>query len=233
MRSILFFSIIITLLLIAIPGIGRDFAPQDFDPADPSQVDSYRQAVVDLIGEMTIVGKDTYGNKLFTVIPFPLELVAMMTQLQIHEQNITDPVLLDNLLADQNSLKPASNSFAFVMDGDPAWVTGDVQMAYTTDPTQEPVYLDVFKVDTETPDESSSVTTWAVTIVNVEQLDAFINAEKISIFVSDSTTGSGPMELNCGFWRLWGLFDLRAEPGEGEFPGALESPAPSEQNNGN
>jgi hypothetical protein len=233
MRNVLFFGNILSLLLISLPGIGRDFAPGDFAPADPSQVDTYREAVVDLVEEMSIVGKDEIGNELFTAVPFPLELVAMMTQLQIHESNITDPVELDILLADQNSLKPAPNSFAFVLDGDPAWVTGYVRMAYTTDPSTEPVYLDLFNVDTETPDETSAISTWAVAIASVEQLDAFMNAEKVSIFVSNVDVGLEPIELNCGFWRLWGLFDMRAEPGEGEFPEASEPPAPSEQNNGN
>ncbi|MCX6646690.1 MAG: hypothetical protein NTY09_10075 [bacterium] len=233
MRKILFSGIVMIILLISLPGIGRDFAPGDFDPADPSQVDTYRQAVVDLVEEMTIVGKDETGNELFSAVPFPLELVAMMTQLQIHESNITDPVEIDMLLADQNSLKPAPNSFAFVLDGDPAMVTGDVRMAYTTDASQEPVYLDLFNVDTETPDESSAVTTWAVAIADVEQLDEFMNAEKVSIFVSNADEGRAPIELNCGFWRLWGLFDMRVEPGEAEFPQASESPAPAEQNNGN
>jgi hypothetical protein len=202
---------IITLLILSVPLLARDFTRDDFDPADPAKVEEYRDAVVELMKEMTIYGEDSAGNELFTAVPFPLELVALMTQLEIHESNITDPDELDLLLTKQNYIKPASNSFAFVLDGDPAWVTGDVRITYVSANSPDPVELPVVNVETENPDEMSAVTIWAVVIEDSEQMNEFMDASEVYLVVGNVDQAVEPLVLDCGFWRLWGLFDLREE----------------------
>ena len=226
MRKLLIFStlgIIAGFLLIAIPGFARDFSPDDFDPADPSLAESYGEAVVELIEEMTIAGEDENGDPLFKAIPFPLELVALMTQLEIHESNITDPVEIDMLLADQNNMKPAMNSFAFVLDGYPSWVEGSVYMAYTSDDHPDGVYLDVFNAGIDPVDDTTATATWAVAMEDVQQMQDFMDADNIYIIVQNTDASLEPIFLDCGFWRLWGLFDIRDEPGASDLPVISES----------
>lgn len=204
-------GIIIALFLLVNPAISREFAASDFDPADPDLAEEYRAAVIDLIKEMTIVGEDNNGNELFTAVPFPLELVALMTQLEIHESNITDPDELDDLLDEQDYIKPASNSFAFVLDGDPEWVMGQVFMGYTSGSSPFPVELEVLPISSDYPDETSAVTTWAVVIEDGEQLEEFLDAGEVSLAIWNGNEGQDPIILDCGYWRFWGLFDLREE----------------------
>lgn len=209
MRRVLLFAIITTLILLTTPSYGREFTRDDFDPPDPDQVEDYRFAVVDLMEELTLIAVDDDGNTLFSVTPFPVELVALMTQLDIHQYNITDPDELDELIAGKNYIKPAPNSFPFVLDGDPGWVNSEVFMFYYPEDGSDPVQLYLHQVESDSPGDLPELTIWALLIEDLEELEAFLAAPDVILAIWNEDADPEPIILDCGYWRLWGLFDLR------------------------
>lgn len=209
MRRVLLFAIITTLILLTTPSYGREFTRGDFDPPDPDQVEDYRFAVIDLIEELTLIAVDDDGNTLFSVTPFPVELVALMTQLDIHQYNVTDPSELDELIARKNYIKPAPNTFAFVLDGDPGWVNSEVYMFYYPEDGSDPVQLYLHQVESDSPGDLPELTTWALLIQDLEELEAFLAAPDVILAIWNEEADPDPKILDCGYWRLWSLFDLR------------------------
>jgi hypothetical protein len=202
----------ILLFLILAPGAyARDFTAADFDPADPSQAEVYYLASESLMMDLTIVAKDAQGNELFTVTPMPLELVALMSQTMIHQQNATSASALAEIVDRANSDKPTSNSFAFILDGASAWTGRAVAMYYYPDGAEgQRLEIPVVKVK-EGGDEGDPVlmTGWAVMAESLEQIEAYLAAPKVVLVVGDSPDRS--VELDCGFWRQYSVFDLRED----------------------
>jgi len=209
------FSLLMAVILVfalAGPLRARDFTVDDFDPADPAQAETYRQAVEDFLTEVTIVATDNAGNELFRVVPFPLELIALMTQLAIHDGNVTDPGELRGIVDNANLNKPAANSFAFIISGDPEWADREVSMYYLpADGGTERVNVDLVRiVPGEAYGEGEMISEWAMFVNDVDQLTAFLASPAVALVVGADDPDEA-IELDCGFWRQWGLFDVRRE----------------------
>jgi len=194
----------------------RDFTVDDFGPADPGNTfmsEAYQQGVADLVKELTVTATADDGTALFIIVPFPMELVALRTQARIQIEGITDPDELSELVAEANAYKPAPNSFMFILEGDAAWVSRDVTMYYVPDETTSigiPVRAYPISIG-EASDEGAMLSRWAIVIEDENELKAFRDAPRVVIIVGDADETVEPLTLECGFWRQWGLFDLRTE----------------------
>jgi hypothetical protein len=202
---------IIATLFICVMVHASDFTPADFDPADPSQAGCYRQAVNDLMDTLAATGIDEDGDELFKVIPFPIELVALQTQYEIHEGNVSGDDELSDLISEANMNKPAANSYAFVVDGKEDWVNGGLAVYFYPDlETEEPIEVVTYPVtDADAYSDGYASRSWAVLIEDAETLNAFLESPKVIMLVYTSEEGTEPIELDISFWRQWGLFDLR------------------------
>jgi len=215
MRRILLLTIAI-LILVAGQAPARNFTARDFDPADTENevtAERYREAVFELMDELKVPAIDEYGVVQFSVMPFPMELVALITQWQIHEWGITDPMELSDLIEAANYNKPTVNSFPFVLDGETEWVTKIVAMYYIRDidfphPERVPV---VWNSEVEGNVEGTTVSEWIVMIEDTDMLEEFLEADSVYLVVGETDGSEEYIELDCGFWRSWGLFDLRQD----------------------
>ncbi len=197
----------------------RVFTVDDFDPADPGNTlmsEAYQQGVADLVKELTVTATGDDGTALFTIVPFPMELVALRTQARIQVEGITDPDELSELVAEANAYKPAPNSFMFILEGDGAWVSRDVTVYYVPDETTSiGMPLTVYPISIGEPgDDGTMLSEWAIVIKDENELKAFRDAPRVVIIVGDADETIEPLTLDCGFWRQWGLFDLRTENAE-------------------
>lgn len=204
---------IIALVILAglswsFPASARNFTLDDFDPADPARAETYQSAIGELLDELAVIATDDEGNELFRVVPYPLELVVLTAQATIHEGNVTDSHELEVVVAQANSDKPTSNSFAFVLDGDPRWVRQEVKIRYFPE-EQGPASSGVpaVRVSREIADDGAMVAVWVVMARDADELEAFLAAPRVELVVRDEETDDG-IVLDCGFWRQWMLFDL-------------------------
>jgi len=225
MRNFIFPLIIFLSLAMIAPVQARDFTVDDFDPPGPygpidpedpesmDIIDVYSMAIDDLLLELTIYAVDDEENDLFQAVPFPMELVALMTQAEIHFGNITDPVEIQALVENANANKPASNSFAFILDGDADWVAREVTMFYFPDAEEsDGVEVPCYPISIGTPDENgNAISEWAVVIDSPDEISNFLAAESVALIIGLNDPDIEPLVLYCGFWRSWGLFDLRTD----------------------
>lgn len=205
------FGIVLTITAILIlsgPVYGRDFTPDDFDPADPAMAEPYTTALGQLFDELTIIALDSNGVEVFRVMPFPVELVGLETQTAIHEGNITDSEELPALIESANLDKPTANSFAFVLDGQPEWVGLEVGMYYfPDDANSEAVRLPVVALgEPALTEDGGMVAGWAMIATDMDELNEFMSARSVVIVLD---LEGERIQLNCGFWRQWALFDMR------------------------
>jgi hypothetical protein len=56
-----------------------------------------------------------------------------------------------------------------------------------------------------------AISEWAVVLDTPEDLNAFLASEAVAILVGFRDQDVAPIILHCGFWRQYGLFDLREE----------------------
>jgi len=208
MRQVLNFVFIVFLTVYACPIYARDFKVSDFDPADPSQVEIYQIAIESLVAELAIPAMNSEGKELFTATPLTMELVALMTQLAIHAGNITDAARLQEIVDQANREKPATNSFAFILDGDPEYTNRKVAVYYSLEENSRRVEVPVVKVEELELVGESGLVGWALMAKDVEQLLDFLAAKKVVLVVGE---GRDAIELDCGFWRRYSIFDLRDE----------------------
>jgi hypothetical protein len=209
-------------LLLTAAAYAKDFTVDDFDYPDPSQADTYYQAVDSLIDDLTIVATDADGNQLFTVVPMTMELVALQAQARIHESQETGESVED-IIAQANSDKPSANAFAFMLEGDPGWVRKDVTidcllMVYSDSFISMPVVQVSEPVVSE---GGSMISGWAFMAENEQQLRDFLAANTVFLSVGDREGGSDVIRLDCGFWRQFGLFDIdepAADQGSEDIP---------------
>ncbi len=233
MRNFTIPLIIFLSLAILCPAQARDFTIDDFDPPGPygpldpedpdgmDIIDVYSMAIDDLLRELTITGYDSEVNELFQAVPFPMELVALMAQAEIHFGNITDPGELRELVDTANGNKPAANSFAFILDGDVDWVGSDVTMFYFPSAEEsDGIEVPCYQISVSDPDpDGIAISEWAVAIDSVDELTNFLAAESVALIVGLNDPEVEPVILYCGFWRSWGLFDLRDDEDETEVTG--------------
>ena len=199
------------------PAQARDFTTADFDPADQSQAETYGLAAESLLNDLVVVANDPSGNELFSAVPLTMELVALMTQAEIHASGSSDPAVLDEIIARANKNKPRANSFAFIVDGDPAWVRRNVTMYYdTAGDNPQRVAMPVVPVeDIQITEGGGSLSGWAAMAEDPQQLQDFLLATKVVIVVGEGDDSVTPIELDCSFWRRYALFDLRADEDTG------------------
>jgi hypothetical protein len=231
MRNFIIPLIIFLSLAILCPAQARDFTVDDFDPPGPygpldpedpdgmDIIDVYSMALDDLLWELTIYGYDSEANELFQVVPFPMELVALMTQAEIHFGNITDPSELAGLVDTANENKPAANSFAMILDGNVGWVGSDVTMFYFPNAEEsDGIEVPCYRISLSNPDpDGNAISEWAVVVDSVDELTNLLAAESVALIVGLHDPEIEPLVLYCGFWRSWGLFDLRDDE-ESEVP---------------
>jgi len=222
---------IILLFLLVSPAYALDFTTDDFDPAEGDNaeiVEMYQRAVAELIGELTITGTDVDGTEVFRLLPFPMELIGLITQTEIHTSNITDPVELADVIESANLNKPAPNSFAFTMDGNPEWVGHSVSMYYFTDlEDSDGVEVPVYEVnEARMIADGIMARDFAVVIDSGDELRNFLMAPAVVILVGWGDPDFEPLLLDCSSWRKYAIFDLRDEDGSMNMAG---NPGPNEE----
>jgi hypothetical protein len=209
---------ILMILLAAIPSLALDFTADDFDPPDESMRDAYTVAVNDLMDEMRIVATDDAENQLFIVTPFPMELVAVMAQSEIHQLDSDDPDAIDEIIERANHNKPSANSFAILLDGNTDWVTGNVEMFYTIPDELEYAQVPTVPLGQGEGEDGSTLAEWLVYFEDIDSLMTFLESPDVVLRVFKADDSGDNMRLDCGFWRQWGLFDLRSEEEVEEEP---------------
>jgi hypothetical protein len=208
MRRLVILTLAFMYMVWPLPMQARDFTLEDFDPADPAQAEAYQSAIGGLLDELAVIASDDEGNELFRVVPYPLELVILTTQAAIHERNITDSREFEAVVMQANADKPTSNSFAFVLDGDPQWVRREVEIRYF--PEEEgpgSSRVPAVRVSREIADDGAMVAVWVLMARDADELEAFLAAPRVELRVGDEETDDA-IVLDCGFWRQWMLFDL-------------------------
>ncbi len=224
MKNILLPAFLITCLFFVYPAHARDFTVDDFDPVQPAQPDDpdnpdaptmaeiYGQAVLDLMNELIIVASDDDGNKLFQVYPFPMELVALLTQTSIFTGEITDPDELAALVDQANAYKPAMNSFTISLEGSAEWVGRNVSIYYISEEDGSTgTMIPVYQIAASDPSEEGAMfSEWALLAETMDELAAFLAAPRVLMVIGDDDE-SGEIILECGFWRQWALFDFRTD----------------------
>lgn len=211
MNRIFIVPLTAAILLFSLPLHALDFTAADFDPKDPSMIDVYRLAVSDLMDELSVEAIDDEGSELFSVVPFPMELVALMAQMEIHSLESDDPAEIDSVIERANNNKPGANSFAFLLDGDPEWVSGNVRMVYVPPDGAESdrVEMEVVPIGEGEESDGNMVAEWMVVVEDPDLLMDFLASPQVILVIEKA--GGETKELDCGFWRQWGLFDLRME----------------------
>ena len=210
MRSLPTALLIIAILAFAPQAYAIDFTIQDFDPPDATQVDSYTEAVNALVDELTVTAADSSGTELFTALPMTMELIALETQIRIHESAGQESPTVDEIIAQANNDKPVANSFAFVVDGDPVWVRRNVTMYISMEDGTAPVEMPVVPIgDIQVTEGGYMTRSWAFMAENDAQLDAFLKAPVVVLAVGEGDESVQPIYVDCGFWRRYALFDLR------------------------
>jgi len=207
---------ILIILLAALPSLAVDFSADDFDPPDASMLEAYTVAVDELMDELRVVAIDDDENQLFTVVPFPMELVAIMAQYEIHQLDSDDSDAIDEIIARANNNKPSANSFAILLDGDPEWVSGDVELFYTTPDELEYAQVPMVPLGQGDGEEGNAIAEWLVYFEDLDSLIAFVESPDVVLRVFNTDDSGENLQLDCGFWRQWGLFDLRSEEVEEE-----------------
>jgi hypothetical protein len=212
MRAILPVAMLL-ILLGTVQAVAKDFAAGDFDAADPSQAENYVAAVESLQQELAITATGQNGAELFTVIPQTMELVVLQTQGEIHSSDAKTPEALAAIIADANGRKPRDNSFAFILDGDPEWVSQNVSIYYyTTGDNPEQKVIPVVRVDEpKDKEDGGMLAAWALMAEDQQQIRDFLLSPKVTMVVGEGDTAGSKIELNCGFWRSYSLFDQRQD----------------------
>lgn len=198
------------LILSAMPSYALDFQPDDFEPADIRLASGYNAALEQLYEEVSIIARTAAGIEIFRAIPYPLELVAMQTQAEIHTRNITDPDELGMLIAEANMDKPGSGWFVFLLDGDPSWVNGTASIVYSMEPGGREFPVEVDPVELTKIDDSEFIMMCVAWIIDVDQLVNFMNAAKVWLIAANEDA-TEQIRLDVSFWRDYTLFDVRVE----------------------
>ncbi|MFH1675686.1 MAG: hypothetical protein ABIC40_01590 [bacterium] len=209
MNRIFIIAIAVLLLSFSLPTLASNFTIGDFDTADPEQAEDYSNAVSDLISDLEIIVIDENDNELFSIVPFPIELVALTAQAEIHLDNVTDETKLAEIIDTANINKPGPNSFAFVVEGSKEWVSKDVKLYRTEnaeDGTTTRIEIPVMRVSDPTENEDgTSACVWMFAATDTDELAAFHISPGLIMVVGDDTDS---VEFDCGFWRAWNLFDI-------------------------
>ncbi len=211
MNRILIPTMAVLVLLMSTSVAARPFTIDDFDSADSDQALGYQQAAANLMAELTITVADDEGNVLLAVMPFPVELVALITQAEIHTAGYTQPEDLYALIEDANFYKPLANSFAFSVEGIPKYVNRSVSMYYYPyEEATDGIEVEIIPVtEGQVLDDGVMVAEWAMVAADPETLMRFLAAPKVVIIIGEELEPEEQIVLDCGFWRQWGLFDLR------------------------
>jgi len=216
MRYFLAVIIVFSSLVWLQTALARQFVAGDFDPADSTLVNTYKQAVNAFIDESTIVASDKNGNELFRVMPISLELARLRTQLAVHELNSTDPAKLAEILKKANDEKPTANSFELVVTGNPKWVGHDVAFYYYPDENNcDAVQIPTSAVgDPETLKDGNMRAVWRVKVDSMQQLAELRIASEVTLVIGQDDKSIKPIVLDCGDWRQYFLFDLDKDEDE-------------------
>jgi len=213
-------SITLTILIFltsATTAFAMDFTVQDFDPAPDDDAVSLdfggqtRDAVMDLMIELTVVKSDSAGNEILRVMPLPMELVGLMTQADIFETLARSEEEIAPLVENANANKPGPNYFGFIIDGDAEWVNRVVSVWYIPETGGiEGILIPVYLIKPGEPDsDGRAVSEWILVAETADELHAFLNASSVKLIIEDEDPSINPIILDIGFWRMYGLFDLR------------------------
>jgi len=206
MRKI--FLILAITTLLSSPTLGADFILDDFEPADPELTEAYELIVKDLMNEVGITGFDERGRERFRVTPYPMELVALQVQADIHERNVTDPEELYYLIEQANLDKPGPNWFAVIIDGEAMWAGGGVSMYYRNDSGRKTEPIEITKVDEFDEDDGSKISIWVMSIKDEGGMIKFMEADEVFLQVDKVESLTESITLDCSHWRTYTLFDL-------------------------
>jgi hypothetical protein len=188
----------------------RILSSDDFDPTDRTQIDAYRQAVTDLEKELTIVVTDENNDEIFRVIPLPLELITLRTQLAIHELDNPDSSAIQALIDQANEQKPYVNSFEIDIIGTPEWVGHDVSLYFyseddASDETQIPTLVGD---DPVSIGNGKMIQRWIVAADTLGELESLRVAKNVVLVVGEDDITIAPEVLDIGYWRQYQLFDI-------------------------
>jgi len=194
-----------------------DFTVSDFDPAPDDDAVSLdfggqtRDAVMDLMIELTAIKSDSAGNEILRVMPLPMELVALMTQADIFETLARSEEEIAPLVENANANKPGPNYFGFIIDGEAEWVNRIVSVWYIPEAgSSEGILIPVYLIKPgEADSDGRAVSEWILVAETADELSAFLNASSVKLIIEDEDQSIDPIILDIGFWRAYGLFDLR------------------------
>jgi len=219
--------LIFSLLIFTNPLYAIDFMVGDFDAAPDDDTfsleisDEYADAIACLMDEITIIKTDDDGNEILRVMPLPMELIALITQAGIFESLARSEEEIAVHVERANFNKPGPNYFDFIIDGAPEWVGRDVSVWYIPEAGgTEGIMVPVYRVMVDEVDiYGNQVGEWMLVAESPEELQAFLAAAEVKLLIEDEDESIEPMVIDIGFWRMYGLFDLRTEaPVEDETP---------------
>ena len=217
----LFLSIIL-LLLATTPISAMDFHVSDFDPAPDNEAEAMEaanysvEAIRELLDELMYKHTDSTGLEILSITPFPMELVGLMTQANIFDSRArTDEEIAPHLDV-ANFNKPGPNFFHFVIDCDAALANRNVSMWYVPDVGgTEGVMIPIYPLgETSISPSGTAIREFIVVADTMEEIQAFLFAASVKLIIEDGDQSIEPLIFDVGYWRSFGLFDLRTEQSE-------------------
>ncbi|HEX9745262.1 MAG TPA: hypothetical protein VGB30_07530 [bacterium] len=211
-------TILLAGLFLAMPVWATDLTSVEFESADPRLADGYNVAVDQLMDELMVVGKGVDGSELFRIIPYPLELVALQLQAEIHSRNVTDEIEIETMVSQANMDKPGSNWFAFLVDGESEWVNSDIAMYYIWREGGDPEPVDITAVHNFDNGDGTGYALYVLYVEDRGKMIDFMTAYSMGITLTreipataETQAGVEKIDLDCSHWREFTIFDIDYE----------------------